>query len=188
MTHEQPGVSGWAPAKRRIDPIEEVMHLLPYGVYAVGSVEDGRPNAMIADWVMQVSFEPRMVAVAFERNSRSLGRIRANRAFTVNLLPGDQDGLELARSFVQPSDGAKIAGRSKAAAASQHDKLAGIPHTVNAAGCPLLDEALAWLSCEADQFVEAGDHVLVVGRVLDGRVLASGDALTSAYTGWTYSG
>ena len=36
--------------------IQEAMHELPYGIYIIGSVRDGEPNGMIADWVMQVSF------------------------------------------------------------------------------------------------------------------------------------
>ena len=52
----------------------------------------------------------------------------------------------------------------------------------------ILDEAMAWLECEAEQFVPAGDHTLVIARVLDGRVLRAAEPLTSTYTGWTYSG
>jgi flavin reductase (DIM6/NTAB) family NADH-FMN oxidoreductase RutF len=54
---------------------------------------------------------------------------------------------------------------------------------------PLLDGALAQLECEAEQFVPAGDHTLVVGRVLDGAVLIeNGDPLTQRHLGWQYGG
>ena len=180
-----------APARREKSHDElvgEAMHELPYGIYVIGSVRDGEPNGMIADWVMQVSFTPRLVAVAFEDDSRSLGRIRANRAFTVNLLTEEPDSVELARAFLQPYDASKIKGRSAEAAAQRHDKLAGIDYTTRDSGCPVLDDALAWLECEAEQFIEAGDHVIVIGRVLDGAILHSAEPLTSLYTGWTYSG
>ena len=176
------------PGRVEIDPVEQVMHEFPYGIYIVGSVEDGEPNGMIADWVMQVSFEPRLVAVAFEDDSRSLARIRANGVFTVNLLTEEPDSMELARQFLQPYDASKIKGRSDAAAAQRHHKLEGVEHWLRDSGCPVLEDALAWLECEAEQFVEAGDHVLVIGRVLDGEVLVSAEPLTSLYTGWTYSG
>jgi flavin reductase (DIM6/NTAB) family NADH-FMN oxidoreductase RutF len=178
---------------RDLDPTEQAMHELPYGIYVVGTVERGpdgelRANGMIADWVVQVSFQPRLLMVAFENDSSSLGRIRANPAFTVNLLTQDQDGLELARRFVQPADGSKVKGRSAEAQAQRYDKLAGVEYSTTEAGCPLLDDALAWLSCEAQDFVAAGDHTLVVGRVLEGDVPGEGDPLTSTFTGWTYSG
>ena len=187
MTHQKPPIPDWAPPKRQHDPVEEVMHALPYGVYVIGSVEDGRPNGMIADWVMQVSFEPRLLAVSFEQNSRSLARIRANHAFTVNILEEDLDGLELARSFVQPANSAKVRGRADQPA-GERNKLEGIEFTVVESGCPVLSDGLGWLACEARDFVEAGDHVLVIGQVLDGELVRSGDPLTSAFTPWDYSG
>ncbi len=166
--------------------IQEAMHELPYGIYIVGSVRDGEPNGMIADWVMQLSFRPRLLAVAFERSSYSLESIRQNRAFTVSLLA--EDGMALAARFLQPRQGAKIRGRSEQAQATVHRKLDGIEYGTDARGCPLLDDALAVYECEAEQFVDAGDHELVIGRVLDARLLRSAEPLTSVYTGWSYSG
>ncbi len=172
------------------DFIKEAMHELPYGIYVIGSTRDDQPNAMIADWVMQVSFSPRLLAVAFERDSSSLQRIRDHGYFTVNLLNQEGNGMALARQFVQPANAAKVRGRSEAAAAQQHDKLAGVDYwrSERALGCPVLEDALAYAECEAQQFLEVGDHVLVTGRVLYAEVLNSGEPLTSTYTGWSYSG
>jgi len=172
------------------DIIKEAMHEMPYGIYVIGTTADGRANGMIADWVMQVSFSPRMVLVAFERDSSSLGRIRENGWFTVNLLNQEGNGMALARSFVQPANASKVKGRSGEAAAQQHDKLAGIDHRLSerAPGCPIIDDALAYLECHAEQIVEVGDHVVVAGKVLYGEVQHSGEPLTSTYTGWSYSG
>jgi flavin reductase (DIM6/NTAB) family NADH-FMN oxidoreductase RutF len=54
------------------------MHELPYGLYIIGSkeAEGDKVNGMMADWVMQVSFNPRLVAVAFERDAHTLGNVR----------------------------------------------------------------------------------------------------------------
>ena len=106
--------------------------------------------------------------------------------FTVNLLP--QESMELAARFAQPYHGDKVKGRPEAEAAKLHRKLEGIPYTQSARGCPILGDAMAWLECEAEQFLPAGDHTLVIARVLDGRVLKPAEPLTSTYTGWTYSG
>ncbi len=172
------------------DRTKDAMHELPYGIYVIGTSAAGRPNAMIADWVTQVSFSPRLVLVAFERDSSSLGRIRENGAFTVNLLTQEGNGMALAQSFVQPANAAKVKGRSDEAASQYHDKLEGVPYRLSerAEGCPILDDALAFLECQSEQMLEAGDHVLVVGRVLFGDVQGSGEPLTSVFTGWTYSG
>jgi flavin reductase (DIM6/NTAB) family NADH-FMN oxidoreductase RutF len=176
------------PAKREFEPIARVMHELPYGIYAIGTTDGSEVNVMVADWVMQVSFHPRMVAVAFEHDSSSLARVRKHPYLTINLLAADPDSMRMAMQFVQPAEAAKIRGRSEAAAARHHDKLAGIDYTLTEHGLPLLSEALAWLEVEAEQFVEAGDHTLAIARVLDGDVLRSGEPMTSLYTGWVYSG
>ena len=159
---------------------------MPYGVYVIGTVRDGEPNGMVADWVMQIAFEPRLLAVSFENSAYSLESVRHNNSFTVILLP--EEGMDLAARFLQPRDGSKIKGRSAKVAAQTHHKLDGAAYRTTDRGCPILDEALSWLECEAEQFIPAGDHTLVIGRVLEGEVLQTGEALTSSYTGWIYGG
>lgn len=172
------------------DDIREALHEVPYGIYVIGTARDGVPNAMIADWVMQVSFQPRLLAVAFERDSSSLARVREHPWLTVNLLAQQGNGMALAGRFVQPAAAAKVKGRSVEASAQHHDKLAGISTRLSqrAPGCPILTDALAYVECAAETFIDVGDHVLVVSRVLFGEVLNSGDPLTSTFTGWSYSG
>ncbi len=95
-----------------ITDVERVMDEMPYGLYIIGSKEaDGHVNGMMADWVMQVSFQPRLVAVAFEQNSHTLANIRERRHFSVNLLAQDDESMELARVFAQPFSGEKVEGR-----------------------------------------------------------------------------
>jgi flavin reductase (DIM6/NTAB) family NADH-FMN oxidoreductase RutF len=169
--------------------VERVMHEMPYGLYIIGSKEpDGRVNGMMADWVMQVSFEPRLVAVAFEGTSHTLGNIRERSFFTVNLLAQDEESMELARKFAQPFSGAKVQGRQVDEAAVVHYKLDGVAHAVTDNGAPVLDAAMGWFECVFREEQDIGDHVLVVGEVVDGGVLKEAEPMTSSYTGWTYSG
>jgi flavin reductase (DIM6/NTAB) family NADH-FMN oxidoreductase RutF len=53
------------------------------------------------------------------------------------------------------------------------DKLALRDWTNDRIGPPLLREALAWFECEVVSELPAGDHVLVVGRVIDGKLVDS---------------
>ncbi len=169
--------------------VERVMHEMPYGLYIVGSMEaDGRVNGMMADWVMQVSFEPRIVAVAFEQTSHSLQNITERRYFTVNLLAQDDDSMELARRFAQPFSGEKVQGRKSDERTKVHYKLDGTAYQLSANGCPILDAAMAWFECELADTQAIGDHALVFGAVIDGGVLKEAEPMTSSYTGWTYSG
>ncbi|MES4792897.1 MAG: hypothetical protein C4321_07850, partial [Chloroflexota bacterium] len=98
-------------------------------------------NAMLADWVMQVSFRPRLLAVSIENDARTLRFIRETRVFTVNLLH-EKDGIQIARKVVMPSEAKKVRGRSEALASQVIDKLAGIPYGLHENGCPVLAQAL----------------------------------------------
>ncbi len=170
------------------EPVSDALETMPYGLYIVGSrSEDGQPNCMMADWLMQVSFEPRLLLCSLENDATTLKNIRATGVFSVNVLPADAG--ELAAKFAQPRDASKIKGRSAEASAVIYDKLQDVSHTPGAqTQCPLLDDALAWLECRAEQFIEAGDHTLVIGRVLDGAVLRDGEPLTQRMLGWSYGG
>jgi flavin reductase (DIM6/NTAB) family NADH-FMN oxidoreductase RutF len=170
--------------------VERVMHEMPYGLYIIGSkeAEAGRVNGMMADWVMQVSFEPRIVAVSFEQTSHTLENVRERKYFSVNLLAQDDESMELARRFAQPFSGEKVQGRKGEERTKVHYKLDGVPYQTTPNGCPVLNAAMAWFECEMADTQAIGDHLLVFGVVLDGGVLKEAEPMTSNYTGWTYSG
>ncbi|MBN9493286.1 flavin reductase family protein [bacterium] len=171
-----------------LDPIERALLALSYGVHVICSrAADGTLNAMLADWVMQVSFKPRLIACAIENDARTLRFIRETNAFTVNLLH-QGDGALIARQVVMPAEGSKIRGRSEEASAVVVNKLAEIEHGIHENGCAVLDDSLGWLACEAEQFLPTGDHTIVVGRVTDGAVLRSGEMLIERELGWEYAG
>ena len=167
----------------------QVMESMPYGVYIVGSRDPiGELNGMMADWVMQVSFRPRLVAVSFENDAHTLANIREQGWFSVNFLPASEEGRRLAAGFGQPYDGAKVMGRTEAQKGLIHHKMDGVPHQIAAGGTPVLDGASAWIECRAQQFITTGDHTLVIGEVRNGGLRSAAETLSSAYTGWTYSG
>ena len=180
------------PRERRQDArIRSALQHLPYGIYVIGTVTpEGTPNAMVADWVMQVSFRPRIICVSFERDAASLRNLRETRQLTISLLP--ESGMDLAARFLQPTDPSKIAGRSAEFAAP--DKMRGVDyvqleHPELASGAPVLADSLAWVAAEAQQFIPVGEHILALCRVFDGDALPIDEGpLTSLYTGWHYGG
>jgi flavin reductase (DIM6/NTAB) family NADH-FMN oxidoreductase RutF len=173
--------------KIETDPIVDALEQMPYGLYIIGSRGTDNINGMMADWVTQVSFQPRLVAVSLERNSTTLRNLKETGYFTINMLAAEQRALAV--KFCQPRDASKIVGRSAAASAVVYDKLSDVPYQMGAqSNCPVLDDGLAYLECQVHDLVEAGDHTLALGRVLDGRVLREGEPLTQRILGWQYAG
>ena len=160
---------------------------MPYGLYIIGSHGADNINGMMADWVMQVSFNPRLVAVSLEATARRCATCAKAGFFTVNTLGSEQRALAV--KFCQPRQASKVEGRSEDASATIYDKMVGVPYQMGAlSDCPILDEGLAYLECQVDQFVDVGDHTIAVGRVLDGAVLHEGEPLTQRILGWSYAG
>ncbi len=171
------------------EPVSEALETMPYGLYIVGSRnERGELNGMMADWAMQVSFKPRLLAVSFENDATTLRNVRETGVFSLNVLPVDA-GRELAAHFAQPHDASKVKGRSEEESVRVYNKLEGLAYSAGeGTGCPLLEDGLAWIECRVRDFFPAGDHTLVIGEVLDGEVLRDGEPLTQRTLGWSYGG
>src|SRR4051812_37950909 len=149
--------------------VAALFHRLSYGVYVVGVGAGDRRDGFTAAWVMQASFDPLLLAVSINQNNASYELLHAGGGFTVNVLKEGQ--LDLARRFGTRS------GRDE-------DKLAGLRWKPGRSGAPILDQALAYFDCELAGRHRAGDHELVLGRVVDGSILDEGAApLTYAATG-----
>ena len=126
---------------------------LTQGVYVVGVAHGETRNAFTAAWVMQVSYDPLLLALSINSNHSSYRLLKEGRSFSVNVLKKGQ--LDLADHY----------GRRAGA-----DKLALTDWTNDRIGPPLLREGLAWFKCQVVSEHPVGDHVLVVGRVIDGRL------------------
>lgn len=152
-----------------VNDIAALFHQLTLGVYVVGVADGEQRDAFTAAWVMQASFEPLLLAVSVNPQHASYPLLHAGHGFAVSVLKRGQ--FDLARRFGTRS------GRDQ-------DKLAGIAWRPGRNGAPILEDALAYLDCELRTSLLVGDHVIVVGRVIDGRILARGAApLTYAETG-----
>ncbi len=177
----------FVPRRVDVDPVAEALELFPYALYIVGSRGSDNINGMMADWVMQVSFEPRLVLVSLERTATTLRNLQETRVFSVNILSAND--VEVARKFAQPRSAAKVVGRSEAGAAVIYDKLRDVPYQPGPlTECPVLDAALGYIECQVEEFTEAGDHVLAIGRVVGGAALRDGSPLISRDLGWSYAG
>lgn len=122
------------------------------GVTIVTAATRAGPVGFTCQSFTSLSLEPPLVALAPGKSSTSWPLIAAAGAFCVNILQADQ--ADLCRSFAVP-------------AADQADKFVGVAWSPSPSGAPVLDGVLAWVDCTLLAVHDAGDHELVLGRVLD---------------------
>jgi flavin reductase (DIM6/NTAB) family NADH-FMN oxidoreductase RutF len=145
---------------RGSERLRDVMGRFVTGVTVVTAVEEGTPVGFTCQSFVSLSLEPPLVAVAPAKSSTSWPRMVAAGAFCVNILARGQE--ELGRSFAR----------------SAADKFAGVDWRPGVLGAPVLAGVLAWVQCELDLVHDAGDHELVVGRVVE---LAANDGTPLVY-------
>jgi flavin reductase (DIM6/NTAB) family NADH-FMN oxidoreductase RutF len=152
---------------------KEALRLFTYGLYAITCAEGQQRNAFTANWLSQVSFDPPLVALSVENTSTSIHLIRASRRFAVNVFGADQRALS-----------GKL-GKNYAKDPSKLDVL----HWATAAnGCPVLEDTIAWVACDVEGELPAGDSTLFLARVVDARVLRREEPLTMLAAGFKHAG
>lgn len=119
------------------------------GVTVVTATDGDEPVGMAANSFTSVSLDPPLVLFCAGKSSSTWPRIESSGAFAVNMLASDQE--EVSRVF----------------ATKDADRFSGVAYRSGATGSPILTDALAFLDCTIEAKHDAGDHVLVVGRVVD---------------------
>jgi 3-hydroxy-9,10-secoandrosta-1,3,5(10)-triene-9,17-dione monooxygenase reductase component len=127
------------------------------GVAVVAAVDTGGPVGFTCQSVVSLSLEPPLVALAPSKASTSWPRIAGAGSFCINVLSESQE--EVGRRF----------------AITGGDKFAGVAWTPAPSGAPRLEGVLAWVDCRLELVHDAGDHEIVLGRVLDLGVNDAGD-------------
>ena len=143
----------------------DVLAKIPYGVSVVTLGRGGVENGLTISWLSQVSFDPPMLMVAVDKLHYSVDLLRSTKNFCVNLLGEDQ---------------AQLAGRFAKQATTSEDKLAAVAQRPADSGAAILTDAVAYFDCEVASLLEAGDHLLVIGKIEDAGVLKDRAVLTSA--------
>lgn len=160
------------------DKVKDALKMMPYGFYSITSCTEDDANAMVANWVTQASFEPRLIALGLQKTCYTHGLIEKGGSFAINIFA--QEDSEAIMPFTK--------GRSKEPDKMEEAEYSEAPET----GCPVLEGAAAYVECRVIEVVDVGgDHDIVVGEVVGGDVMKdieATDALTLTKLGWSYAG
>lgn len=124
-----------------------------FGAFATGVTvittrqPDGTPRGFTANSFTSVSLDPPLLLVCLAKTAHSADTFAAAPHFAVNILAEDQKAV------------------SGLFASRTPDKFALCAWTPGPTGTPLIDGSLAQFTCANHQLVDAGDHLILIGRI-----------------------
>lgn len=136
------------------------------GVTVVLADHAGQRWGMMVNSFTSLSLDPPLVLFCAQTGSSVLHAIEASRVFTVNVLAIEQ--VEIS---------------SQLARRGGPEKMHGIEMMRVPSGAPRLAQALTWFDCELQRCEPAGDHSIIIGRVMSGGRRESGGEPLLFYRG-----
>ncbi|MBX9457859.1 MAG: flavin reductase family protein [Rhizobium sp.] len=109
--------------------------------------EEGAPIGFTANSFTSVSLDPPLLLVCLAKTSRNYATLTGAKGFAVNILAEDQK--DLSNTFARPVE----------------DRFAAVAWKNGPFGSPVFANVAAWFDCAMHELVDAGDHVILIGRV-----------------------
>jgi flavin reductase (DIM6/NTAB) family NADH-FMN oxidoreductase RutF len=134
-----------------VDPgdFRKVLGCFVTGVTLVATLGPDRvPRGITANSFTSVSLAPPLILVCIARSASSHRVFSEVDRFAVSILGQDQQDLS-----------ARFASRLP-------DKFSNVRWGLTRGGSPVLSDSVAWLDCSKHEAFDAGDHTILVGRVL----------------------
>lgn len=132
------------------DNLRQVLGQFATGVCVVTGVDrEGRPIGMTINSFNSVSLDPPLVLWSVGNQAAEYEVFCQAERFAIHIL--DQSQAELSNHFATPAD---------------NKFLPSIATELSPHGVPVLTDAMCCLHCEAEHSYPAGDHHILVGRVV----------------------
>ena len=120
------------------------------GVTVVTTMDaDGAPRGFTANSFTSVSLEPPLILVCLAKTAASCPTFQATESYAVNILSEEQKSVSATFS------------------SATADRFAAIEWSTQTTGCPIIAGVVAWLDCRMHGVIDAGDHYILIGRVVD---------------------
>ena len=109
--------------------------------------EEGAPIGFTANSFTSVSLDPPLLLVCLAKTSRNYAALTGATGFGINILSEDQK--DVSNTFARPVE----------------DRFAAVDWHKGPYGAPVFADVAAWFDCATHELVDAGDHVILIGRV-----------------------
>jgi flavin reductase (DIM6/NTAB) family NADH-FMN oxidoreductase RutF len=140
-----------------------VLWKMPSGLFVIGSTDGAeRRNGMTANWVTQLSFDPKWVGVGIEQEAFTHELVEAGGVFSVCII--DREDRAIVRKFTKPVEVDRAAAT-----------LNGFPYVERTTGAPILAQSVAFLDCVVRDRMVVGQHTFFAGEVVEAGFLKDED-------------
>jgi flavin-dependent trigonelline monooxygenase, reductase component len=109
--------------------------------------EDGAPIGFTANSFTSVSLDPPLLLVCLAKTSRNHATLTGAEGFAINILAEGQK--DVSNTFARPVE----------------DRFAAVEWKKGPFGSPVFADVAAWFDCAMHELVDAGDHVILIGRI-----------------------
>jgi flavin reductase (DIM6/NTAB) family NADH-FMN oxidoreductase RutF len=109
--------------------------------------QTGAPIGFTANSFTSVSLDPPLLLVCLARTSRNYQTLTTAKGFAVNILSEAQK--DVSNTFARPVE----------------DRFSAVDWRNGPHGSPVFSDVAAWFDCSMHELVDAGDHVILIGRV-----------------------
>ncbi len=136
----------------------EAFFKVTYGLFVVSTKSNSKSYGFISNTVFQVTAEPARFAITCSKNNYTSEMIRESGVFAFSVL--------------QKETRPDIIGTFGYRTGKDLDKFTKFKFITGKTGSPILmDDTVAWFECEVEQTIDAGSHLLFIGKVIDGDVV-----------------
>jgi flavin reductase (DIM6/NTAB) family NADH-FMN oxidoreductase RutF len=153
---------------------KKLLKMIPHALYILTSKADGKTAASTVSWVTQASFQPPLVVVGLKKESQTLEVVAHAKSFVLNFLGTDQK--DIAQKFFKH---AEPVGNQMAGEVFQESPV--FKH-------PVFPQMAGFVECRVIGNLDKGDHVVVLGEVLEAEPGSLEGPLLLSSTGWQYGG
>lgn len=131
------------------------LRMIPYGLYVLTCEKGENVATATISWLTQTSFSPPLITMGVKVGSGVHSLIKEQKSYAISIL--GKDNAAAAYAFFKSTE-------------RKGDELNGQKVFSGSLGHPILADAPAYLECKLVQFIETGDHSIVVGEVVNASV------------------
>lgn len=136
--------------KEETRDLRHALGSFPTGVTIVTSLDkNDKPIGFTANSFTSVSLDPQLILICIDKASFNIESFSTGKNFAVSVLSENQQ--HISNTFASPED----------------DRFKNIKWEKKTTGSPIISGSVAWFDCIKNQFIDAGDHFILIGKVAE---------------------